>query len=76
MQRYNNTINLAHFEDERDCQNKRLSCEKLRSNFDKPHSKSLVKILDCTPNNSQIGHTIDYAVNDYAVNNALKGWLF
>lgn len=30
MQRYNNTINLAHFEDERDCQNKRLSCEKLR----------------------------------------------
>lgn len=33
MQRYNNTINLAHFEDERDCQNKRLSCEKLRSNY-------------------------------------------
>lgn len=76
MQRYNNTINLAHFEDERDCQNKRLSCEKLRSKFDKPHSKSLVKILDGTPNNSQIGHIIDYAVNDYAVNNVLKGWLF
>lgn len=48
MQRYNNTINLAYFDNGRDCQNKRLSCEKLRSKFDKMYSKSIERFLTST----------------------------